>query len=237
MFDTTLPRPPRLDVKLLFIIAMLVASGLTFFAVCSEAHANGGVGGGGGGSMTGDPGSGGAGGSVSIGAGAGGVASDHSNNLAGVGGSATVMGGQSGAFYQPSTSRLKIEGNHGDHPGSVSVTIGSRESAVFNENGTEFHGDVAIDGDPVVTFGMLGRLLTSFNAQYVTRQEIADHEQEYAVGLVFAAVGGGAAGAGLFSLLGVTLFARAFAMRRWTARAHRSLLRRLASDPNTSPMR
>jgi hypothetical protein len=40
MFTTAaVPRPPRLDAKVLFLLAVLLASGLTFFAVCADAHA------------------------------------------------------------------------------------------------------------------------------------------------------------------------------------------------------
>lgn len=37
--NTTATKPPRLDVELLLLVAMMLAAGVAFFAACTEAHA------------------------------------------------------------------------------------------------------------------------------------------------------------------------------------------------------
>jgi hypothetical protein len=186
MFDTAAPRPPRLDVTLVFLVAMMLASGLAFFAICNDAHAS------------------------SRSSSAGWVTTN----------STTLAGGAGGAG-----SAFNAAGNGG----SITITAGHASVEQFvDDSGTHLFGEtVDVNGDLVVTMETLFRALKGavyfHDARYVTREAFAEHENDLAVCMTIAAVGGGAAGAGVAALFGLTLFSRTFAMRRWISRAHREL--------------
>jgi hypothetical protein len=189
--------PPRFDLTLVLLVAMALAAGVAFFAICKNAGA------------------------------------DEIKREPTTWGSAMIWQPTEASTLSvgyPTTTVKTLKANDVHVAGTLTATaidvdqittrgIGLKDANnrldIAMEDGTRLlldHDGLRING---------GRVLTEWDLAAFASMSIL-----FAVAV-----------SGLFGLLGLTLFSRAFALRRWVARAHRSMLRKMASDPGASPAR
>lgn len=128
--------------------------------------------------------------------------------------------------------------SYDDAPTSVQMKIWNHDLAKVDSEGVHLAPGVDLDGHPIATVGDVMRaesrcvVADSMNAVAIDslQRQLDRHGRDrFALALV-TALGGGAVGGFFISIMGLTLFARTFSLRRWISRADRSRMKREAEQ-------